>query len=156
MLGLRQRQWLMREMQDSNADFFFVVSSVNFMIPHIGGGGVRFDEANKDDAWTVFLDERETLIDFWDGLGKPVFVLTGDLHNSFAIKVTDRVWEFASGPHNSVNHRPQRRRRSARDRSLPVWPPALRNPLVQLRPARHPAIGSPVPDVLCRAGQQRL
>jgi hypothetical protein len=31
-------------------------------------------------------------------------VLTGDLHNSFAIKITDRVWEFASGPHNSVNH----------------------------------------------------
>ena len=76
------------------------------MVPHIGGGGVKFDEANKDDAWTVFLDEREELIKFWDKLGKPVFVLTGDLHNSFAIKITDRVWEFASGPHNSVNHRP--------------------------------------------------
>ena len=36
---------------------------------------------------------------------QPVFVLTGDLHNSFAIRVTDNVWEFASGPHNSVNHR---------------------------------------------------
>ena len=35
---------------------------------------------------------------------QPVFVLTGDLHNSFAIKVTDNVWEFASGPHNSNNH----------------------------------------------------
>ena len=34
----------------------------------------------------------------------PVLVLTGDLHNSFAIKITDRVWEFASGPHNSSNH----------------------------------------------------
>ena len=33
-----------------------------------------------------------------------MFVLTGDLHNSFAIKITDRVWEFASGPHNSRNH----------------------------------------------------
>ena len=31
-------------------------------------------------------------------------MLTGDLHNSFAIKITDRVWEFASGPHNSMNH----------------------------------------------------
>ncbi|MGE3809264.1 MAG: alkaline phosphatase, partial [Gemmataceae bacterium] len=58
----------------------------------------------KDDAWTVFLDEREQLIKFWDSLGKPVFVLTGDLHNSFAIKITDNVWEFASGPHNSNNH----------------------------------------------------
>lgn len=105
MLGLKQREWLKRRMKASDADFFFVVSSVNFMIPHIGGGGVKFDTANKDDAWTVFLDEREQLIDFWDSLGKPVFVLTGDLHNSFAIKITDRVWEFASGPHNSVNHR---------------------------------------------------
>ena len=34
--------------------------------------------------------------------GKPVFILTADLHNSFAIKVTDRVWEFASGPLNSL------------------------------------------------------
>lgn len=106
MLGLQQREWLKQSMQASDADFFFVVSSVNFMVPHIGGGGVKFDEANKDDAWTVFLDEREELIKFWDKLGKPVFVLTGDLHNSFAIKITDRVWEFASGPHNSVNHRP--------------------------------------------------
>ena len=24
--------------------------------------------------------------------------------NSFAIKITDNVWEFASGPHNSVQH----------------------------------------------------
>ena len=38
------------------------------------------------------------------GLKKPVVVMTGDLHNSFAVKVTDRVWEFCSGPHNSANH----------------------------------------------------
>jgi hypothetical protein len=92
-------------MQASDADFFFVVSSVNFSIPHVGGtGGVDIPVTNKDDAWTVFLEERGELIDFWDELGKPVFVLTGDLHNSFAIQVTDTVWEFASGPHNSSNH----------------------------------------------------
>ncbi len=89
----------------SDADFFFVVSSVNFTISHVGGtGSANISETNKDDAWTAFLWEREDLINFWDGLGKPVFVLTGDLHNSFAIKVTERVWEFASGPHNSTNH----------------------------------------------------
>ena len=80
-----------------------VVSSVNFTIPHVGAYGPE-PVPNKDDAWTVFLEEREDLIRFWDSLGKPVFVLTGDLHNSFAIKITDRVWEFASGPHNSSNH----------------------------------------------------
>jgi len=105
MIGKRQREWLMDGMKNSDADFFFVVSSVNFMIPHIGGGGV-FAHNNKDEAWTVFFHERENLINFWDDLGKPVFVLTGDLHNSFAIKITDTVWEVASGPHNSVNHTP--------------------------------------------------
>ncbi len=102
MLGQTQRKWLMDGTKSSDADFLFVVSSVNFMVPHVGGGKVR--TVNKDDAWTVFLDEREALIDWWDGLQKPVFVLTGDLHNSFAIRITDNVWEFASGPHNSNNH----------------------------------------------------
>ena len=102
ILGKRQKKWLLDGMKASDAQFLFVVSSVNFMVPHVGGGKVR--ATNKDDAWTVFLDEREQLIRFWDELGKPVCVLTGDLHNSFAIKITDRVWEFASGPHNSNNH----------------------------------------------------
>ncbi len=109
MLGQRQKKWLLDGMAKSDAEFFFVVSSVNFMVPHIPGtrlvqSGETFDE-KKDDAWTVFVDEREQLIRYWDSLGKPVMVLTGDLHNSFAIRITDRVWEFASGPHNSGNHR---------------------------------------------------
>jgi len=107
IIGKQQREWLTEAMQTSDADFFFVVSSVPFMIPHIGGGGADFDEQNKDESWTVFLDERETLIKFWESLERPVFVLTGDLHNSFAIKISDRVWEFCSGPHNSVNHVPK-------------------------------------------------
>jgi phosphodiesterase/alkaline phosphatase D-like protein len=102
MLGEVQRQWLIDGMKKSDADFLFVVSSVNFMVPHVGGGAVR--ATNKDDAWTVFYDEREKLINFWDTLDKPVLLLTGDLHNSFVIKITDNVWECASGPHNSNNH----------------------------------------------------
>ena len=105
MLGMDQRKWLMESMDKSDADFFFVVSSVPFMIPNRGAGG--FEAAsNKEEAWTAFLDEREKLIAFWDTLKRPVFVMTGDLHNSFAIQITDRVWEFCSGPHNSVNHVP--------------------------------------------------
>ncbi len=102
MLGKEQKAWLKEEMKKSDADFHFVVSSVNLMVPHVGGGAVR--AKNKDDAWTVFLEERGELLDFWNSLGKPVMVLTGDLHNSFAIKIADNVWEFASGPHNSQNH----------------------------------------------------
>lgn len=107
MLGKPQREWLMRSMKESDADFFFVISTVPFMIPHSGAGGFEMDEANKEEAWTGFFDEREMLIENWEKLGKKVFVMTGDLHNSFAIKITDNVWEFCCGPHNSVNHVPK-------------------------------------------------
>ena len=105
MIGKAQRDWLLKSMKESDADFFFLTSTVPFMIPHSGAGGVVAAE-NKEEAWTGFFHEREMLIDEWDKLGKKVFVLTGDLHNSFAIKITENVWEFCSGPHNSVNHVP--------------------------------------------------
>ncbi|MBD3675016.1 MAG: metallophosphoesterase family protein [Planctomycetaceae bacterium] len=107
MIGKPQREWLLKSMKESDADFFFVVSTVPFMIPHSGAGGFEFDEANKEEAWTGFFDERELLIKEWSKLNKKVFVMTGDLHNSFAIKVTDDIWEFCCGPHNSVNHVPK-------------------------------------------------
>ncbi|WP_390881386.1 alkaline phosphatase D family protein [Thalassoroseus pseudoceratinae] len=107
MIGKPQREWLLKSMRESDADFFFVVSTVPFMIPHSGAGGVAFNESNKEEAWTGFFEERELLINEWSKLGKKVFVMTGDLHNSFAIKVTDDIWEFCCGPHNSVNHVPK-------------------------------------------------
>jgi phosphodiesterase/alkaline phosphatase D-like protein len=107
MLGTQQREWLIESMENSDADFFFLTSSVPFMIPHSGAGGFEADAANKEEAWTGFFDEREKLITEWEKLGKNVFVLTGDLHNSFAIQITDKIWEFCCGPHNSVNHVPR-------------------------------------------------
>jgi len=104
MLGKKQHDWLKASMAASDADFFFLASSVNLMIPHIGSPGSTDPIAGKDDAWTAFTWEREELIQFWDGLKRPVIVMTGDLHNSWAVKVTDTVWEFAAGPHNSQNH----------------------------------------------------
>ena len=69
MLGKPQREWLLRSMKASDADFFFVISTVPFMIPHSGAGG--FEAAgNKEEAWTGFFDERELLIREWDKLGK--------------------------------------------------------------------------------------
>ena len=106
MLGQPQRKWLLDSMRESDADFSFVISTVPFMIPHSGAGGFEADAANKEEAWTGFFDEREALIAEWERIGKRVFVMTGDLHNSFAIRVTDNVWEFCCGPHNSVNHVP--------------------------------------------------
>jgi alkaline phosphatase D len=107
MLGKSQQEWILQSMKESDADFFFVVSTVPFMIPHSGAGGFEADEENKEEAWTGFFDERELLIREWDKIGKKVFVMTGDLHNSFAIKITNNVWEFCCGPHNSVNHVPK-------------------------------------------------
>jgi len=107
LLSRPQREWLKNAMSKSDADFFFLASSVNVMIPHVGGpsGGANNGLIeNKDDAWTAFLQEREEMIKFWDSLNKPVMIMTGDLHDSFAIKITDRVWEFASGPLGSQNH----------------------------------------------------
>jgi alkaline phosphatase D len=104
MLGKVQHAWLKASMAKSDADFFFIASTVNLMIPHVGSPGSTDPIAGKDDAWTAFLAEREELIQFWEGLNKPVLVMTGDLHNSWAVKVTERVWEFAAGPHNSQNH----------------------------------------------------
>jgi phosphodiesterase/alkaline phosphatase D-like protein len=106
MIGKQQRDWLLKSMQASDADFFFVISTVPFMIPHTGSGGHELNPENKEEAWTGFFDEREQLIAAWEKLGKKVFVMTGDLHNSFAIKVTDDIWEFCCGPHSSVNHVP--------------------------------------------------
>jgi len=104
MLGKKQHNWLKTSMSKSDADFFFIASSVNLMIPHVGSPTSSDPIAGKDDAWTAFLAEREELIQFWDKLGKPVMVMTGDLHNSWSVRVTDHVWEFAAGPHNSQNH----------------------------------------------------
>jgi alkaline phosphatase D len=107
LLGKKQHEWLTKSMRESDASFFFIISTVPFMIPHSGAGGFEADFANKEEAWTGFFDERESLINFWETLKRPVFVMTGDLHNSFAIKITDRIWEFCCGPHNSVNHVPK-------------------------------------------------
>ena len=109
ILGKQQLKWVKDTIDQSDADFFFMASSVDFMIPHVGnGGGSDLNLAvAKDDAWTVFLEEREDLIEFFEKREpKQFFMMTGDLHNSFAIKVTPNIWEFASGPGNSVNHVP--------------------------------------------------
>jgi hypothetical protein len=100
MLGESQKKWLLDGMKGSDAEFFFVVSSVNFMIPH----GSSKNPRNKDDAWTSFAQEREELIRFWESLKRPVFVLTGDIHMSYTVKISDLIWEVASGPHNSPHH----------------------------------------------------
>jgi alkaline phosphatase D len=103
VLGRAQLEWLLREMEGSDADFFFLVSSVSFMIPH--DNGAWRTGGDKDESWTAHAAERDRLIKFFNALGKPVFLLTGDIHNSAAVQISPTVWEFLSGPHMSNNHR---------------------------------------------------
>jgi hypothetical protein len=109
ILGSQQKAWLKNKMRNSTTDFLFVVSSVNLFIPHIvdaGGKGGPDDWAGKqEDSWSGFPGERSEMIAFWKSLGKPVLVLTGDLHNSFVARSGENLWEFASGPHSSGNAR---------------------------------------------------
>jgi hypothetical protein len=107
MLGATQKQWLIDGLKNSDADFIFVVSSVNLAVPHDNGAwyGKGSGGASKDDGWTAQLHERAQLLDIAQSLGKPVFFLTGDLHKSFVARVAPGVYDIASGPHTSSNHR---------------------------------------------------
>jgi phosphodiesterase/alkaline phosphatase D-like protein len=109
LLGDQQKKWVKEQMRNSTADFLFVVSSVNLLIPHIvdagGKGGPDDWPGKQEDSWSGFPEERSEMIAFWKTLGKPVLVLTGDLHNSFVVRSGENLWEFASGPHSSGNAR---------------------------------------------------
>ena len=103
MLGAVQHKWLIDGVRGTDAQFVFIVSSVPWVMPHTGYH-VRRSLDPKGDSFVMFLKEREMLLDLFDSLDKPVLILTGDVHNSFAVQVTDNVWEFMCGPMNSAAH----------------------------------------------------
>jgi alkaline phosphatase D len=107
MLGAAQKAWLVDSLRKSDADFIFITSSVNLAVPHDNGAwyGQGSGGAGKDDGWTAQLHERAELLEVAESLGKPVFFLTGDLHKSFVARVAPGVYDVASGPHTSSNHR---------------------------------------------------
>lgn len=107
MLGAKQKAWLAEGLRNSDADFIFIVSSVNLAVPHDNGvwAGKGLSGAGKDDGWTAQLHERAELLKIAEELGKPVFFLTGDLHKSFVARIAPGVYDVASGPHTSSNHR---------------------------------------------------
>ena len=83
-------------------------------------------------------------------------IMTGDLHNSLAVKITDRVWEFASGPLGSQNHparseggRPPNGEFDSRGRKVDIrWS--------SLHPRRHAGFAAKDALLRRRAGEQRV
>jgi phosphodiesterase/alkaline phosphatase D-like protein len=108
ILGEAQMQWLMEGVRGTDADFVFIVSSVNWMVKHTLPRARREELAKlgrgKEDGFPGALRERRRLLGLFDSLSKPVIILTGDLHCTFAIQITDNVWEFMCGPLTSDSH----------------------------------------------------
>ncbi len=107
LLGKAQLAWLMDGVRKSDADFLFVVSSVGVVIYHTNFHVARRPPSGrspKEDGFPGAVVEREKLLDFLDGIHKPVILLTGDLHNSLAVQISDNVWEFLTAPLNSKCH----------------------------------------------------
>jgi hypothetical protein len=107
VLGEAQSRWLMRGMKQTDADFVFVVSSVAWTIYHTNFHVAKKPvkgRSPKEDGFPGFVAERERLLGFFDSIDKPVLIFTGDLHNSFAIQISDNVWEFMTAPMNSKCH----------------------------------------------------
>ncbi len=110
LLGEAQEKWLCDGIRESDADFIFIVSSVSWMLYHTNFH-VLPDPSNpppgpskKEDGFPGAVVERDRLLDFLDEQTRPVILLTGDLHNAFAVQISDNVWEFMTGPLNSFNH----------------------------------------------------
>ena len=105
ILGPTQRRWLIETATASDADFLFVISPDPWTIYH-SAFHVRPERGaqSKGDGFAGHTHERELLIDALDAIEKPVIIFTGDVHNSFSVRVTDNVWEMMAGPMNSAGH----------------------------------------------------
>ena len=107
LLGKTQLAWLMDGVRKTDADFIFIVSSVGVVIYHTNFHVAKRPPSGrspKEDGFPGAVAEREKLLNFLDTIRKPVLLLTGDLHNSLAVQISDNVWEFMTAPLNSKCH----------------------------------------------------
>jgi len=110
LLGATQEQWLLDGAKNTDADFIFIVSSVSWMIYHTNfhmyddPSKIPPGPAPKEDGFLGAIQERDRILKVLDAIEKPVIIFTGDLHNGFAVQISDNVWEFMMGPFNSFNH----------------------------------------------------
>ncbi len=104
ILGEAQRRWLIDGINNSDAQFIFLISPDPWMIYHTAAHVGGDDQDDKGDGFPSFTHERQQLIDFLDGIPKPVLIFTGDVHASASVKITDNVWEMMCGPLGSTGH----------------------------------------------------
>ena len=105
LIGKTQREWLVKGVKASDADFFFIISSVGVVVPH-SGFHVRPEggDKSKGDGFPGFVHEREIILKELDQIKKPIMFLTGDVHASVCAQLTDNLWEFMVSPMSSNGH----------------------------------------------------
>lgn len=105
ILGDTQRKWFLDGVSKSTSDFIVVVSPDPWVIYH-SGYHVKPERGtgSKGDGFCGYVHERELVLNELDKIEKPILIFTGDVHNSFAVQMTDNVWEFMVGPLNSAGH----------------------------------------------------
>lgn len=104
VLGETQKQWFLDSLNNTKAEFIFVVSPDPWFIYHSAYHMRGESTESKGDGYCGFVHEREGLTAVLDQLEKPVLLLTGDVHHPVAAQITDNVWEFLVSPVNSANH----------------------------------------------------
>ena len=105
LLGETQRDWLVNGIKKSDADLFFIVSSVGVVVPH-SAFHVRPNagDRSKGDGFPGFVHEREQVLSKLDKIDKPIMFFTGDVHASVSAQITDNIWEFMVSPFSSNGH----------------------------------------------------
>lgn len=116
ILGRQQTEWLLSGVRRTECDFVFIVSPDPWMVHHTALHMLALHSPEllddppekyrrpKGDGFSSFLHQREKLLDALDAVGKPIIIITGDVHNAMSLRVTDNIWEILAGPLNSARH----------------------------------------------------
>lgn len=104
ILGPQQEQWFLDGVENTDAEFIFVISpdpwTIYHTAAHVGGD----DQDDKGDGFPSFLAQRERLIERMDKIQKPILIFTGDVHASASVRITNNVYEMMCGPLGSTGH----------------------------------------------------
>jgi len=104
ILGPAQEKWLIEGVQNTDADFIFLISPDPWVIYHTAAHVGGDDQDDKGDGFPSFLHQRERLIQSLDKVSKPILIFTGDVHAAASVRITDNIWEMMCGPLGSTGH----------------------------------------------------